>query len=112
VVAEPVVCNANSKNRRSHNTAEPINCISKVLHVLEPPEDTALYNNIQRFVLFGQRPSRQCGCDFSSSGSLAMFAAIRQRFIFCEQLDCRAASPLGFCPLLPCEIYKMAPTST
>jgi hypothetical protein len=35
--AKPVVSNANSKNRRSHNTAERINCISKVLHVLEPP---------------------------------------------------------------------------
>jgi hypothetical protein len=32
--AEPVVSNTNSRNRRSHNTAEPINCISKVLHVL------------------------------------------------------------------------------
>jgi hypothetical protein len=36
VVAEPVVSNANSKNRRSHNTAERINSISKVLHVLQP----------------------------------------------------------------------------
>jgi len=35
--AKPVVSNANSKNRRSHNTAERINCISKVLHVLQPP---------------------------------------------------------------------------
>jgi hypothetical protein len=38
VVAKPVVSNANSKNRRSHNTAERINCISKVLHMLEPPK--------------------------------------------------------------------------
>ena len=37
MVAEPVVSNTNSKNRRGHNTAERINCISKVLHVLEPP---------------------------------------------------------------------------
>src|SRR6516164_6461553 len=44
VVAEPVISNANSKNRRSHNTAERINCISKVLHVLEPPKTQPLYN--------------------------------------------------------------------
>jgi hypothetical protein len=35
--AKPVVSNANSKNRRSHNTAERINSISKVLDVLQPP---------------------------------------------------------------------------
>jgi hypothetical protein len=40
VVAEPVVSNTNSKNRRSHNIAERINCISKVLHVLDPPSPT------------------------------------------------------------------------
>src|SRR6516165_3115632 len=38
VVVRPVVGNTNSKNRRSHNTAEPINSLSKVLHVLEPPK--------------------------------------------------------------------------
>ena len=44
VVAEPVISSANSKNRRSHNTAERKNCISKVLHVLEPPKTQPLYN--------------------------------------------------------------------
>ena len=29
----PVINNTNSKNRRSHKTAEPINSLSKVLHV-------------------------------------------------------------------------------
>jgi len=43
LVAEPAVSNTNSKNRRSHNTAEPINSRSKVLHV-RAPENTALYN--------------------------------------------------------------------
>ena len=38
-VAEPVVSHTNSKNRRSHNTGETINCVSKVLHVLEPRPD-------------------------------------------------------------------------
>jgi hypothetical protein len=37
VVAEPVVSNTNSKKRRSQNTAERINCISQVLHVLRAP---------------------------------------------------------------------------
>ena len=37
LVAEPVVSNTNSKKRRSHNTAERINCISQVLHVLRGP---------------------------------------------------------------------------
>src|SRR5262249_16575294 len=36
VVAEPVVKNTNYKKRRGHNTAEPINYISKLLHVLAP----------------------------------------------------------------------------
>jgi hypothetical protein len=36
VVAEPVVSNTKPKNRRGHNTAERINCISKFLHVLDP----------------------------------------------------------------------------
>ena len=54
MVAEPVVKNTKPKNRRSHNTAERVNCISKFLHVLEPPKNTALYNNIQRFLPFGQ----------------------------------------------------------
>jgi len=43
-LAEPVISNTNSDNRRRHNTAGQINCISKVLHVLEPPECTAFYN--------------------------------------------------------------------
>jgi len=37
VVAEPVVKKTNYKKRRSHNVAEPMNCISKALHVLVPP---------------------------------------------------------------------------
>ena len=36
MAAEPVVKNANYKKRRGHNTAEPINYISKLLHVLAP----------------------------------------------------------------------------
>jgi len=42
VVAEPVVKNTNYKNRRSHDAAERINCISKVLHLLEPPKTQPL----------------------------------------------------------------------
>ena len=36
MAAEPVVKNANYKKRRGHNTAVPINYISKLLHVLAP----------------------------------------------------------------------------
>jgi hypothetical protein len=32
VFAEPGISNANSKQRRSHNPAEPINYISKIAH--------------------------------------------------------------------------------
>jgi len=42
VVAEPVVKKTNYKKRRSHNVAEPMNCISKALHVLGPaPKGTS-----------------------------------------------------------------------
>jgi hypothetical protein len=62
VVAEQVVSNTNSKNRRSHNTAERINCISKVQHVLEPPEDTGpslnIYNRFSGFYSSTKRPYR------------------------------------------------------
>ena len=36
-VAEPVISDTKPKNRRSHNTAERINGISKVLHVVRAP---------------------------------------------------------------------------
>ena len=55
MVTEPVVSKANPKNRRSHNTAEPINCISKVLHVLEPPKHPLYnYNIFVRLRLFAK----------------------------------------------------------
>ena len=53
MVVGPIVNNTNSKNRRSHNTAGPINSLSKVLHVLEPPENTTLYH-----IYKGPAPSR------------------------------------------------------
>ena len=58
VVAEPVISNANSNNRRSHNTAERINCFSKVLHVLEPPKTqppSIIYATKSSYCLTGRR---------------------------------------------------------
>ena len=50
-VAEPVVSNTNSKKRRGHNTAEPINCISKLLHVLAP-ENSSITIFVNSLALF------------------------------------------------------------
>ena len=47
VVAEPVVKNANYKKRRGHNTAEPINYISKLLHVLAPQAASTVRASVQ-----------------------------------------------------------------